>query len=49
MLFKQEIAKKYSNYRLEIDEKDNIFDTLPSWIFIDNFNENISSTELRSN
>ena len=48
-ILKQEIAKKYIKYRLEIDEKDNIYDTLPSWIFIDNFSEKISSTELRSN
>ena len=48
-ILKQEIAKKYIKYRLEIDEKDNIYDTLPSWIFIDKFSEKISSTELRSN
>ena len=48
-ILKQEIAKKYSNYRLEINEKDKILDASPSWIFIDNFSEKISSSELRSN
>ena len=48
-ILKQEIAKKYSKYRLDIVEKDNIHEVSPSWIFIDNFSEKISSTELRSN
>ena len=48
-ILKLEIAKKYEKFRLNIDAKENIYKTLPSWIFIENFSENISSSELRSN
>ena len=48
-ILKLEVAKKYEKFRLNMDNKQNIYKTLPSWIFIDNFSENISSSELRSN
>ena len=48
-ILKLEIAKKYEKFRLNIDTKENIYKTLPSWIFIGNFSEKISSSELRSN
>mgnify|MGYP001196529791 FL=1 len=48
-IFKLEIAKRYEKFRLNMDTKENIYKKIPSWIFIDDFSENVSSSQLRSN
>ena len=48
-VFKLEIAKRYEKFRLNMDTKENIYKKIPSWIFIDDFSENVSSSQLRSN
>ena len=43
-----EIAKKYKRFRISLCLKEDMCKKIPSWIFIGEFNENISSTLLRS-
>ena len=41
-------AKTFEKYRIEDLSKSSIFKGVPSWIFIQDFDENVSSTEIRS-
>ena len=41
------IGKKYEKFRLNYNSRELLYEKNPSWVFIKNFDENISSTEIR--
>ena len=41
------IGKRYKKFRLNYNSRRLLYEKNPSWIFIQDFNENISSTEIR--
>jgi nicotinate-nucleotide adenylyltransferase len=47
-ILNSKIAKKYEKFRLDFNSRNTIYKKIPSWIFIHDFNEKISSSNLRS-
>ena len=41
------IGKRYKKFRLNYNSRGLLYEKNPSWIFIQDFDENISSTEIR--